>query len=167
VGCVLGSRAARGRGADEARASAEEFLEGVRWKEIRIGSLPESYFPSEWSAIEDWLNEICATFDPQLVFTHYRYDRHQDHRVLSDLAWNTFRNHLILEYKILKYDGDLGSPNLFVPLSAEIGARKVELLLKHFQTQRSKHWFTADPFEAMQRIGGVESASSFHQSGIL
>ena len=136
----------------------------MRWKEIRIGCFRESYFPD--AAIKGWLEEICSNFDPQLVFTHYRNDRHQDRRVLSDLAWNTIRNHLILENEILKYDGDLGSPNLFVPLSEEAGALKVKLLLKHFQTQRAKHWFTGDTFELIQRIRGVESASSLHQSGI-
>jgi LmbE family N-acetylglucosaminyl deacetylase len=151
---------AAGPRAEEARQSADEFLSGVVGKEVRIGSFRESYFPSEWPAIKDWFEEIKAQFDPEVVFTHYRDDRHQDHRVLSDLAWNTFRNHLILEYEILKYDGDLGNPNVFIPLSRELCARKIELLLKHFQTQSTKHWFTADTFEAMHRIRGVESASS-------
>ena len=94
-----------------------------------------------------------------MIFTHYRDDRHQDHRVLSDLAWNTFRNHLILEYEILKYDGDLGRPNVFVPLSEQLSNRKIELLLKHFKTQSTKHWFTSDTFAAMHRIRGIECAS--------
>jgi hypothetical protein len=79
---------------------------------------------------------------------------------LSELAWNTFRNHLILEYEILKYDGDLGQPNVFIPLSEEIADRKIRLLLKHFQSQSTKHWFTRDTFEAMHRIRGIECASS-------
>ena len=106
---------APGPRADEARRSAEEFLVGVPRKQVIIGSFRESYFPSEWVSIKDWFEGVKAKFDPDLVFTHYRDDRHQDHRVLSDLAWNTFRNHLILEYEILKYDGDLGNPNFFVP----------------------------------------------------
>jgi LmbE family N-acetylglucosaminyl deacetylase len=150
---------APGPRAEEARLSADEFLSGVARKQVRIGSLRESYFPSEWPSIKDWFEEIKAKFDPEVVFTHYRDDRHQDHRVLSDLVWNTFRNHLILEYEILKYDGDLGSPNVFIPLSEQLCARKIELLLKHFQTQSTKHWFTADTFEAMHRIRGIESAS--------
>jgi LmbE family N-acetylglucosaminyl deacetylase len=144
----------------EAQESANDFLTGVSNREIRIGSFRESYFPSEWPAIKDWFEEIKAKFNPDIVFTHYRDDRHQDHRVLSDLAWNTFRSHLILEYEILKYDGDLGSPNVFVPLSEQICARKIELLLKHFKTQATKHWFTSDTFEAMLRIRGVECAST-------
>jgi LmbE family N-acetylglucosaminyl deacetylase len=150
---------AAGLRAEEARRSADEFLAGVAQKQIKIGSFRESYFPSEWPGIKDWFEEIKAKFDPEIVFTHYRDDRHQDHRVLSDLAWNTFRNHLILEYEILKYDGDLGAPNVFIPLSEEVCTRKVELLLKHFQTQLTRHWFTRDTFEAMHRIRGIECAS--------
>jgi LmbE family N-acetylglucosaminyl deacetylase len=145
--------------AGEAHRSADEFLAGVESKRIEIGSFRESYFPSEWVAIKNWVEQIKARFDPDVVFTHYRDDRHQDHRVLSDLAWNAFRNHLILEYEIFKYDGDLGQPGVFVPLSEQLCNRKIELLLKHFQTQLSKHWFTRDTFEAMHRIRGIECAS--------
>jgi LmbE family N-acetylglucosaminyl deacetylase len=151
---------APGRRAAEAQESADDFLSEVKNREIRIGTFRESYFPSEWPAIKDWFEEIKAKFSPDIVFTHYREDRHQDHRVLSDLAWNTFRNHLILEYEILKYDGDLGSPNVFVPISEQLCSRKIELLLKHFKTQATKHWFTSDTFEAMHRIRGVECAST-------
>jgi LmbE family N-acetylglucosaminyl deacetylase len=150
---------APGPRAEEARLSANEFLAEVGRREIRIGSFRESYFPSEWPAIKDWFEQIKGTFNPEIVFTHYRDDRHQDHRVLSDLAWNTFRNQLILEYEILKFDGDLGQPNLFVPLSEEVATRKVDLLIKHFRTQSTKHWFTRDTFEAMHRIRGIECAS--------
>jgi LmbE family N-acetylglucosaminyl deacetylase len=143
----------------EARESANDFLSLVKIREIRVASFRESYYPSEWPAIKEYLEEIKAKFDPEVVFTHYRNDRHQDHRVLSDLAWNTFRNHLILEYEILKYDGDLGQPNIFIPLSEELCNRKVELLLKHFETQSTKHWFTRDTFEAMLRIRGIECVS--------
>lgn len=150
---------ALGLRAEEARRSADEYLSSVLRKHIRIGSFRESYFPSEWPSIKDWFEDIRANFDPEIVFTHHRDDRHQDHRVLSDLAWNTFRNHLILEYEILKYDGDLGSPNVFIPLSKELCSRKIEFLLKHFQTQLNKHWFTRDTFDAMHRIRGIECAS--------
>jgi LmbE family N-acetylglucosaminyl deacetylase len=151
---------APGDRAEEARRSADDFLAGVAQKQVRIGSFRESYFPSEWPAIKDWFEEIKANFDPEIIFTHYRDDRHQDHRVLSDLAWNTFRNHPILEYEILKYDGDLGCPNLFMPLSEQLCARKVDLLLKHFKTQAAKHWFSRDSFEAVHRIRGIECASA-------
>jgi LmbE family N-acetylglucosaminyl deacetylase len=150
---------ASGPRAEEASRSADEFLSGVARKQVKIGSFRESYFPSEWSTIKEWFEEIKAKFDPDVVFTHYRDDRHQDHRVLSDLAWNTFRNHLILEYEILKYDGDLGHPNVFVPVSEQLCARKIALLMKHFKTQSSRHWFTSDTFEAMHRIRGIECVS--------
>jgi len=150
---------APGPRADEASRSANDFLGQLKNKQVKIGSFRESYFPSEWPAIKDWFERIKGSFDPEVVFTHYRDDRHQDHRVLSDLAWNTFRNHLILEYEILKYDGDLGGPNVFVPLSEELCTQKIELLLKHFKSQLSKHWFTSDTFEAMHRIRGIECAS--------
>lgn len=150
---------ASGQRIKEARESANDFLSLVKSREIRVASFRESYYPSEWPAIKECLEDIKSKFDPEVVFTHYRNDRHQDHRVLSDLAWNTFRNHLILEYEILKYDGDLGQPNIFVPLSEELCKRKIELLLKHFETQSTKHWFTRDTFEAMLRIRGVECAS--------
>ena len=150
---------APGMRTEEARRSADEFLSGVARREIKIGSFRESYFPSEWPAIKEWFEDINAKFKPDLILTHYRDDRHQDHRVLSDLAWNTFRNHLILEYEIPKYDGDLGKPNVFVPLSEAICAKKIEFLLKHFKTQLSRHWFTSSTFDAMHRIRGVECAS--------
>jgi LmbE family N-acetylglucosaminyl deacetylase len=150
---------APGLRAEEACRSADDFLSGVARKQVKIGSFRESYFPSEWPSIKEWFEDINAKFNPDVIFTHYRDDRHQDHRVLSDLAWNTFRNHLILEYEILKYDGDLSSPNVFVPLSEQLSNRKIELLLKHFKTQSTKHWFTSDTFAAMHRIRGIECAS--------
>ena len=143
----------------EARASASSFLRGAARHRVTIGDFQESYFPSQWPGIKNLFEQVKSEFNPDVVFTHYREDRHQDHRVLSDLAWNTFRNHLILEYEILKYDGDLGAPNAFVPLPKVIADRKVELLLRHFRSQRSKHWFTADTFQAMLRIRGIECAS--------
>jgi LmbE family N-acetylglucosaminyl deacetylase len=151
---------APGERSAEARASANDFLASVHNREIKIGSFSESYFPNEWPFIKDWFEEIKTQFEPEIIFTHYRNDRHRDHRVLSDLSWNTFRNHLILEYEVLKYDGDLGQPNVFVPLSEKSAGRKVELLLKHFQTQTKKHWFSRDTFEATHRIRGVECAAA-------
>ncbi|HZC34677.1 MAG TPA: PIG-L deacetylase family protein [Chthoniobacterales bacterium] len=151
---------ATGPRAEEAQRSASDFLADVIRKKVKIGSFRESYFPTDWASIKDWFEEIKAVYDPDVVFTHYRDDRHQDHRVLSDLAWNTFRNHLILEFEILKYDGDLGSPNVFMPLSEQLCTRKIDLLAKHFKTQSTKHWFTRDSFEAMHRIRGIECGSA-------
>jgi LmbE family N-acetylglucosaminyl deacetylase len=150
---------ARGIRAREAKASAGEFLRGVRSQWISTMNFRESYFPGEWPAIKDAFEQVKRKFEPDLVLTQYRDDRHQDHRVLSDLAWNTFRNHLLLEYEIPKYDGDLGSPNLYMPVPRELCERKISTLLRHFQSQTNKHWFTADTFWALMRLRGIECAS--------
>lgn len=150
---------ARGPRAREAKQSAADFLRGARSRKIRTAGFRESYFPSEWPAIKDTFERIKGEFEPDLVLTQYRNDRHQDHRVLSDLAWNTFRNHLIFEYEIPKYDGDLGTPNVYVPVSREMCEKKVAALLRHFQTQASRHWFTADTFWALLRLRGIECAA--------
>lgn len=151
---------APGERVKEAYDSAKEYLRPLKNPAIKIADFQESYFPSEWTNIKLYLEEIKKEFEPDLVFTHYREDRHQDHRVLSDLAWNAFRNHLILEYEILKYDGDLGVPNVFFPLPERITDRKIELLLKHFKSQAtSKHWFSSSSFSALHRIRGLECVS--------
>jgi LmbE family N-acetylglucosaminyl deacetylase len=150
---------ARGLRAREAKQSASEFLRGIRSRRIRTGSFKESYFPSEWPAIKDTFEQVKREFEPDLVLTQYRDDRHQDHRVLSDLAWNTFRNHLVLEYEIPKYDGDLGTPNVYIPIPRELCERKVAALLRHFQSQTNRHWFTADTFWALLRLRGIECAA--------
>jgi LmbE family N-acetylglucosaminyl deacetylase len=150
---------ARGMRAREAKASAGEFLRGIRSRRIRTMTYRESYFPDEWSRIKDTFEQVKRTFEPDLVITQYREDRHQDHRVLSDLAWNTFRNHLVLEYEIPKYDGDLGLPNVYFPVAREQCERKVSALLQHFRSQTNKHWFTADTFWALLRLRGIECAS--------
>jgi len=151
---------ARGTRAREAKASASEFLHGVRARRIRTMTYRESYFPDEWSEIKDTFEQVKRSFQPDLVLTQYRNDRHQDHRVLSDLAWNTFRNHLVLEYEIPKYDGDLGLPNLYVPVPRELCERKIAVLLRHFQSQTNRHWFTEDTFWALLRLRGIECVSS-------
>jgi LmbE family N-acetylglucosaminyl deacetylase len=140
----------------EGLRSAGEFLRGAQRKVVRIEKFRESFFPGQYSAIKRKLEEIKRHCEPHLVFTHYRDDRHQDHRVLSDLAWNTFRHHLILEYEIPKYDGDLGSPNVFVPLDEETCQQKIGTIVRFFQTQKNKHWFTEDTFYALLRLRGIE-----------
>ncbi len=144
---------------DEARNSAEEFLQGAASKKIRTSSFRESYFPQQWTEIKDFFEAIRGEFEPDLVFTHYREDRHQDHKVVSDLTWNTFRNHLVLEYEIPKYDGDLGIPNTFVALDTSLAEKKVKLIQQHFSTQNNKLWFEENTFLSLMRIRGVECAS--------
>jgi LmbE family N-acetylglucosaminyl deacetylase len=145
--------------AREAKQSASEFLRDVRSRRIRTMNFRESYFPSEWPAIKDAFEQVKHELKPDLVLTQYRDDRHQDHRVLSDLAWNTFRNHLVLEYEVPKYDGDLGAPNVYIPVPRKLCEKKITALLKHFKSQMGKHWFTAETFWALLRLRGIECAA--------
>ena len=142
----------------EARASARAFLRKAGNAQIVIEDFRGSFFPFQGEQIKAFFETLKA-FQPDLVFTHYREDRHQDHRVLSDLAWNTFRSHTILEYEIPKYDGDFGAPNLFVPVSLAQLKRKSRYLLTHFASQANKHWFSEDLFLATPRIRGMECDS--------
>jgi LmbE family N-acetylglucosaminyl deacetylase len=143
----------------EAKSSARTFLKGAGKQRIVIKDFRNSFFPFRGEAIKEYFEELKKSVNPDLVFTHYRDDRHQDHRVLSDLAWNTFRDHLVLEYEIPKYDGDLGNPNFYVRLEPEICHRKTDHLCAFFQTQNNKHWFSADTFLSLMRLRGVECAS--------
>lgn len=149
---------AEGVRAKEAQSSAKAFLGKSTQHTIITKDFRTSYFPYQGEQIKEFF-ETLKSFSPEVIFTHYRDDRHQDHRVLSDLAWNTFRSHVILEYEIPKYDGDYGSPNFFVPVSAAHLKKKADLLCKFFQSQSNKHWFTPDLFMATPRIRGMECDS--------
>jgi len=149
-----------GERADEARSSAAAFLAGAkREPTVVLESFRDSFFPYSGGDVKEAFERLKPTVSPQLVFTHAGTDLHQDHRLVSELTWNTFRNHLILEFEIPKYDGDLGSPNVFVPLDESVVNRKIELLLEGFATQRSRHWFTDDIFRGLMRIRGMEANS--------
>ena len=143
----------------EAERSAEMFLRGAVKKEIIVRDFKESFFPYIGSEIKACFEELKRTISPDVVFTHFRDDLHQDHRLISELTWNTFRDHLILEYEIIKYDGGLGSPNVFMHLSEEVCSKKIRYLLENFRSQRSHQWFTEDTFRAILRLRGVESNS--------
>jgi LmbE family N-acetylglucosaminyl deacetylase len=146
--------------AEEARHSADHYyLRSRSDSRVEIKSFRESYFPYHGSDIKDFFNELGQQVSPDLVFTHRRDDLHQDHRLLSELTWNTFRNHLIWEYEIPKYDGDLGQPNLFVTLDVKTCERKVESLMEAFPSQHSKAWFSRDTFMGLMRLRGIESNS--------
>jgi LmbE family N-acetylglucosaminyl deacetylase len=145
--------------AAEARASASTFLESAE-HQIEIKTFRDGFFPYVGYEVKQFFEELKPRCTPDLIFTHYRDDRHQDHRLISDLTWNTFRDHLILEYEIPKYDGDLGSPNLFVPLDEATCRRKVRNIIDVFQTQQNRHWFTEDTFLSLLRLRGIESGSS-------
>ncbi len=130
----------------EAVESANLFLANARRKEIVVKEFRDGYFPYVGSEIKDFFEELKKKISPDLILTHYREDLHQDHRLVSELTWNTFRNHLILEYEIVKYDGDLGAPNFFV-----------HLIVGCFNSQGDKSWFTEDVFSSILRLRGVES----------
>jgi LmbE family N-acetylglucosaminyl deacetylase len=151
---VLSADGARRR---EAEASAELFLAAAQARTVSVASFRTSFFPYQGEAIKDHFETLKGAIEADLVLTHYRHDLHQDHRLVSELTWNTFRDHLILEYEIPKYDGDLGAPNVFVPLDRATCERKVQYLLRSFATQRDKHWFTRDVFLSLLRLRGMEA----------
>jgi LmbE family N-acetylglucosaminyl deacetylase len=150
---------ADGERAREARRSAETFLNGVRSSDVVVADFQDGFFPYLGGDVKAFFEKLKAEIAPDLIFTHQRLDLHQDHRLVSELTWNTFRDHLILEYEIPKYDGDLGTPNLFVHLSEPISRRKIETILAHFSSQLDRRWFTDDLFLSFLRLRGMESNS--------
>jgi LmbE family N-acetylglucosaminyl deacetylase len=151
--CVLSAIGAR---AEEARASADAFLAGAVSSRLELGQFKDGFFPYQGADIKAWLEILKADSDPDVILTHRRGDAHQDHREVCQLTWNLFRDHLILEYEIPKWDGDLDQPNVYMPLSSAALGRKTELLLAHFGTQRSKDWFDAETFTGLARLRGME-----------
>ncbi len=145
--------------AAEARVSADAFLARAREKQVVVKSYRDGFFPFLGAQIKDDFEAIKREFNPDLVLTHFRDDRHQDHRLISDLTWNTFRNHLVLEYEIPKYDGDLGCPNFFVPLEESVCSRKTRILIESFRSQGQKQWFDEQTFLAILRLRGMEANS--------
>lgn len=140
----------------EAQRAARQMLRGLADPIVTIKGFRGAYFPSETPAIKDFFETLKHSKRPDVIFTHCREELHQDHRVVGELTWNTFRDHLILEYEIPKYDGGLGSPSVFIPLSATTVRRKVDLLMRVFKTQHDKVWFTPETFKALMRLRGVE-----------
>ena len=139
----------------EAQASAELFLKDAKQKEIIVKDFRDGFFPFQGSEIKNFFEGLKGV-SPDLVFTHSRKDAHQDHRLIAELTWNTFRNHLVLEYEIPKYDGDLGQPNFFIPLEQDIYQRKIRYLTEAFESQRAKRWFAPETFLALMRLRGME-----------
>ena len=139
----------------EARNSAAAFLENVAEKQIEVLGFRDGYFPFQGADIKDCFEAVKGNFDPSLVLTHWQGDAHQDHRLVAELTHNTFRDHLVLEYEIPKYDGDLGNPTFFVPLTRVQLRRKVETISRHFPSQRGRSWFSDETFLAMARLRGV------------
>lgn len=153
---VFGSKGER---TEEAHQSANAFLAKAVKKNIIVKEFRDSFFPYFGAQIKEFFEEIKQQVEPDIIFTHYRHDLHQDHRLLSELTWNTFRDHLILEYEVPKYDGDIGIPNFFVHLDEETCRRKIEYVLTYFKSQQNRDWFTWDTFSSLMRLRGMESRS--------
>lgn len=139
----------------EAVGSADDFLSASPRSRVDLHGFRDGYFPYEGAAIKDRFESLKADCKPALVFTHWAGDAHQDHRVISELTFNTFRDHLILEYEIPKIEGDLGNPHLFLPLTAAQLKRKTDRVLRHFPSQVEKRWFTAETFSSLARLRGI------------
>lgn len=142
----------------EASNSAELFLQQAKQKKVIVNDFRDGFFPFEGAKIKDFF-EGLKKVSPDLILTHNRKDAHQDHRLMAELTWNTFRDHLILEYEIPKYDGDLGQPNFFVPLQQEIYQKKISYIMDAFQSQHIKRWFQKDTFLSLMRLRGMECNS--------
>ena len=143
----------------EAQQSASAFLNEIESKQIDIYNFRESYFPFIGAEIKDCFEKTKQEFSPDIIFTHCNNDAHQDHILISQLTWNTFRNHFIMEYEIPKYDGDLGTPNLYVHLDESLVQRKTDFLCDFFKTQKEKLWFSEKNFRSIMSIRGIESNS--------
>jgi LmbE family N-acetylglucosaminyl deacetylase len=144
----------------EAVNSASAFLADVPTRRVSVHALRDGFFPYLGVELKQLFEQLKSEFSPDLILTHYRHDLHQDHRLVSELTWNTFRNHLILEYEIPKYDGDFGSPNVFVPLDESICHRKIDTILDTYQSQKGKHWFSRELFLSILRLRGMEANAS-------
>lgn len=154
--------------AAEARSSAAAFLKKARTRTVNIEAFRDGYLPAQWAEAKECIESSKVSTDPDLIFTHDLHDRHQDHRIVSELTWNTFRDHVILEYEIPKYESALGQPNLYVPVSNAVAERKARHLLNAYATQRTKRWFSRETFLALMHLRGIECnaqrglAEAFH-----
>ncbi len=140
----------------EAQASAARFLAHAGAKTVELHQFRDGFFPSEQSKIKTYFEELKSRVQPDVIFTHARFDLHQDHRLVCELTWNTFRDHLVLEYEVPKWDGDLGTPNLYVHLEDHHAQEKIAILMECFGTQRGKRWFDAETFTALMRLRAME-----------
>jgi LmbE family N-acetylglucosaminyl deacetylase len=167
---VFGSNPVRER---ELRASARRFLRRAHSSRVIVHRFRDGFFPAQYAQVKEAFETLKQEPDPDLIFSHRRVDLHQDHRIVAELTWNTFRDHLILEYEIPKYEGDLSTPSVYVPLTAAQVQKKIDILWKSYRTQHVKRWFTSDTFRGLMRIRGIESggptgwAEGFHASKTL
>ncbi|HMV56137.1 MAG TPA: PIG-L family deacetylase [Nitrospira sp.] len=150
---------AGGKRAAEARSSAKSLFGKHVKPEIVLGGFRDGFMPSQYAELKTFFETLKIGFEPDIVLTHYLGDRHQDHRLAAELTWNTWRNHLIFEYEIPKYEGDLAQPNAYVPIAKKMAERKIGLLGRHFSTQRNKDWFVPENFYSIMRLRGIECRS--------
>jgi LmbE family N-acetylglucosaminyl deacetylase len=159
---------ADGDRADEARRSARAMLRGAASVRLELGQFRDGFLPAQYAEVKQHFEILKQRVNPDVVLTHCREDRHQDHRLAAELTWNTWRNHLIYEYEIPKYEGDLAQPNVYVPLTARVARRKMAHLARFFNSQRNRDWFRVENFEAIMRLRGLECrapsgfAEAFH-----
>ncbi|HTG05765.1 MAG TPA: PIG-L deacetylase family protein [Bradyrhizobium sp.] len=164
---------ALGPRADEARSSASAFLGNASRAVIDLAEFRNGYFPHQGADIKDWFEALRTRTSPDVILSHWRHDAHQDHREVSRLTWNTFRDHTILEYEIAKWDGDAGQPNVYLPASRTVMERKTRLLQQHFGSQRAKDWFDNEVFMGLARLRGMECrapegfAEAFHARKLM
>ena len=141
------------------RSAPLRFFAGSRLRGPLLQTFRDGFLPFEGALVKNVFEELKQTVTPDLIFTHNRKDAHQDHRLIAELTWNTFRDHLILEYEIPKYDGDLGQPSVFFPLRNDVWQKKVRLIMDAFQSQHQKRWFEEETFSALMRLRGMECNS--------
>jgi len=147
----------KGDRAAEAKESADRFTRNAAERTIVVKGFRDGFFPYTGVEIKEHFEELKASLSPHVIFTHSRGDLHQDHRVISELTWNTFRDHFILEYEVIKYDGDLGTPNFYAHLDESVCREKIATILDVFRSQRPRRWFTDDVFLSILRLRGMES----------
>ena len=145
--------------ARELEASAQRFLRRCKDRRVLTHDLRDGFFPAQYAALKGAFESLKRLPAPDLIFTPERADLHQDHRLVSELTWNTFRHHLLLEYEIPKYEGGLTTPNAYVQLSAAQVAAKTRTLLSCYRSQRDRHWFSAETFKGLMRLRGVEAGA--------
>src|SRR5712671_1715909 len=152
----------------EAQRAARMFVDSGNLRGLLLKGFRDGFMPFAGAEVKDVFEELKEKISPDVIFTHSRKDVHQDHRLVAELTWNTFRNHFILEYEIPKYDGDLGQPNVFVALEPDTYQKKIRYITQAFETQRSRSWFSEDTFKAIARLRGIECgapsglAEAFH-----
>ncbi|WP_019140746.1 PIG-L deacetylase family protein [Noviherbaspirillum massiliense] len=151
---------------EEAIAAARTLVKGPSRGEVFIGELPDGLLPAHFTEVKQLFEKVKRSVDPNLVFTHREADRHQDHSLVSQVTWQTFRDHMIWEYEIPKYEGDLVTPNMYVPLPVSLAKRKIDIVMRSFPSQASKSWFTAENLSGLMRLRGLEcrSASGFAEA---